>query len=84
MPSDSFVFQQDLKQQLRACRDSIHQTHATRLHRALSWLKASAEQDNNLDMQLISLWVSFNACYAKGAVKAWPSILPFNAWLKSW
>ncbi len=64
MPSDLLALQQELKQQLRACRDTVSQAHATRLHRALSWLKASAEQDNNLDMQLISLWVSFNACYA--------------------
>jgi len=54
----------DLKQQLRTRRESLTQTHATRLHRALSWLQCADQQEGNLDLQLISLWVSFNACYA--------------------
>ena len=35
-----------------------------RLHRAISWLKCAEKQEENLDLKFISLWVSFNACYA--------------------
>ena len=35
-----------------------------RLHRAISWLKSAEKQEENLDLKFISLWVSFNACYA--------------------
>jgi hypothetical protein len=43
---------------------NIPESHAIRLHRAISWLKSSEKQDGNLDMKFISLWVAFNACYA--------------------
>lgn len=33
-----------------------------KVHRALSWLKAS-EESNNTDMSFISLWISFNSLY---------------------
>ncbi len=58
------TIQHQLKQQLRQRRETLSTTHATRLHRALSWLQCAGEQSDNLDLQLISLWVSFNACYA--------------------
>ncbi len=64
MSAVSSSLQQSLKQQLRLRRDSLSQTHATRLHRALSWLQCATLQEDNLDIQLISLWISFNACYA--------------------
>lgn len=35
-----------------------------RLHRAFSWLQ-KAEQDEDLDSQFISLWIAFNAAYAR-------------------
>jgi hypothetical protein len=35
-----------------------------RLHRAISWLKSAEKQEGNLDMKFISLWISFNSCYA--------------------
>lgn len=35
-----------------------------RIHRAISWLKSAEKQEGNLDMKFVSLWVSFNACYA--------------------
>ena len=56
--------QQDLKATLREKRDDMSQAHATRLHRALSWLACAAKQEDDADLQFISLWVSFNACYA--------------------
>lgn len=36
-----------------------------RLHRALSWLQKAENSQDDLDIQFISLWVSFNAIYAR-------------------
>ncbi len=36
-----------------------------RLHRALSWLKKAEETIDDLDIQFITFWISFNAIYAK-------------------
>jgi hypothetical protein len=58
------TIQQTLKATLREKRDHMSQAHATRLHRALSWLACAAKQEDDADLQFISLWVSFNACYA--------------------
>ncbi|MFT6152926.1 MAG: hypothetical protein ACJAYK_000300 [Crocinitomicaceae bacterium] len=55
---------QKLKLNLKQQRNQLSESHATRLHRAVSWIGAAAEQDSDLDLQLISLWISFNACYA--------------------
>ncbi len=35
-----------------------------RIHRSLSWL-SKAEQENDLDVKFILLWISFNAAYAQ-------------------
>ena len=55
----------ELKQQLRSQRDLFNQDHNTRLHRALSWLKAASEQveAGNEDQAFINLWISFSACF---------------------
>jgi hypothetical protein len=42
----------------------LPETLIIRLHRAISWLKSAEKQEDNLDLKFISLWVSFNACYA--------------------
>ena len=56
-----------LKQRLRDQRDLFNQLHSTRLHRALSWLKAAENQADDKDMQFISAWISFSACSFSGA-----------------
>ncbi len=38
-----------------------------RVHRSISWLKKSLELSHDLDLKFISLWVSFNAIYARDA-----------------
>jgi hypothetical protein len=39
--------------------------HATRLHRAVSWLRCAEQYaDTDEDMSFIALWVSFNSCYS--------------------
>ncbi len=64
MPANLLQQQQALKDSLRSKRDTLSQHHATRLHRALSWLGCAAAQSHDPDLQFISLWISFNACYA--------------------
>jgi hypothetical protein len=54
----------ELKQLLKSKRDGFSTIHGTRLHRALSWLNCAAKQQDDVDLQLISLWIAFNACYA--------------------
>ncbi len=41
-----------------------------RIHRGLSWLKKSMDLHDDLDLQFISLWISFNAIYAQDLVSA--------------
>lgn len=36
-----------------------------RLHRALSWLEKAEQSSDDPDIQFITLWISFNAIYAK-------------------
>lgn len=54
----------ELKKCLKSKRDNFSDTHGTRLHRALSWLNCAAKQQDDMDLQLVSLWIAFNACYA--------------------
>lgn len=42
----------------------LPETLTIRMHRAISWLKSAEMHEGNLDLKFISLWVSFNACYA--------------------
>lgn len=53
-----------LKDQQRALRDTLPETHAVRLWRASSWLECAEAQQDNPDLQFISLWIAFNACYS--------------------
>ena len=55
---------QTLKRKLKALEGQLSETHAIRIHRALSWLKAAEEQEKNQDLRLICLWVSANSLYA--------------------
>ncbi len=51
----------ELKKSLELKQPSLSGDHMTRLHRAISWLKC-AEEANSVDIEFISLWISFNAC----------------------
>lgn len=53
-----------LKKKLKSLPNEINETHRTRLHRAISWLKCAEEQGGNADLQFITLWIAYNACYA--------------------
>lgn len=53
----------ELKRQHKSL-GTIPEILAIRLHRAISWLKCAEENEKNTDLQFMSLWISFNACYA--------------------
>lgn len=53
----------DLKQKLKQHKETP-EALAVRLHRAISWLKCAEENTGNYDLQFLSLWISYNACYA--------------------
>jgi len=53
-----------LKRKLKSLQTQIPESHAIRLHRAISWLKAAEEQEKLPDLRLICLWVSMNGLYA--------------------
>ncbi|MGN0902393.1 MAG: hypothetical protein ACI4M9_03835, partial [Succinivibrio sp.] len=45
-------------------RDTFKEPFRVRIHRSLSWLKKSDALDKDeLDLKLISLWISFNCLY---------------------
>ncbi|MAK92114.1 MAG: hypothetical protein CMI08_09575 [Oceanospirillaceae bacterium] len=52
----------DLKQRLRDQRDLLNELQSTRLHRALSWLNAAQQHDEDADLRFICSWISFSAC----------------------
>ncbi|HDR1021648.1 TPA: hypothetical protein QB352_000891 [Pasteurella multocida] len=45
-------------------RNTFSEDFRLRIHRSISWLKKS-EQDQDLDSKFISLWIAFNAAYAR-------------------
>ncbi len=53
-----------LKLQLKQQRTDDDSDIYLRLHRAISWIKASEENEAQEDIRFISLWIAFNACYA--------------------
>ncbi|MCL7787271.1 HEPN domain-containing protein [Pasteurella multocida] len=53
-----------LEQCYKSQRHQLSEDFRLRIHRSLSWLKKS-EQDKDLDSRFISLWIAFNAAYAK-------------------
>jgi len=53
-----------LKTKLKSQKLEIADAHAIRIHRAISWLKCAESAKDNDDLAFISLWISFNACYA--------------------
>lgn len=55
----------ELKAKLKEVLNQEDKNDIIRLHRAISWLKCAEEQVDNPDLKFISLWISFNACYAK-------------------
>jgi len=56
---------EQLKAKLKEVQNLDDKNDIIRLHRAISWLKCAEEQTHNPDLKFITLWIAFNACYAK-------------------
>lgn len=52
----------ELKERLRQQRDLLNELQSTRLHRALSWMAAAEQQQDDADLRFICGWISFSAC----------------------
>ncbi|MGY4679998.1 hypothetical protein ACWIVU_10530, partial [Ursidibacter arcticus] len=46
-------------------RDNLNEDFRLRIHRAISWLKKANDVNESKDICFITLWISFNAAYAK-------------------
>jgi len=66
-----------LKAKLKATK-VISESNAIRIHRSISWLKCAETQEKDPDICFVSLWISFNACYASDPGKA----ISINEWEK--
>jgi hypothetical protein len=54
-----------LRDELRKRREAMNSSHATRLHRAVSWLRCAEKYtETDDDISFISMWISFNALYS--------------------
>lgn len=53
-----------LKLKFKECKLYFAENNAIRIHRAISWLESAYDVKENDDLAFISLWISFNACYA--------------------
>lgn len=58
----------ELKNRLREQRDLLNELQSTRLHRALSWMSAAQQQNDDADLRFVCSWISFSACcYVEGS-----------------
>lgn len=55
----------ELKAFFEAHRHIYPESFRLRIHRALSWLSKAEQSEEDLDIKFITLWVSFNALYAR-------------------
>jgi hypothetical protein len=72
---------QILKEKQRQLRSDFPETLALRVHRAISWLQRSEDEEKDPDVCFILLWIGFNAAYAaeidseisgeRGSIKAY-------------
>lgn len=53
-----------LNLKFKECKPCFAENNAIRIHRPISWLESSSDVKDNDDFTFISLWISFNACYA--------------------
>ena len=53
-----------LKDKQRRLRASFLEPLSLRVHRSLSWISRAADEDEDVDVRFILLWIGFNAVYA--------------------
>ncbi|WP_386692616.1 MULTISPECIES: hypothetical protein [unclassified Lonepinella] len=54
----------ELETHYKSIRDNFNENFRLRIHRSISWLKRAKIEENE-DMKFVSLWIAFNAAYAK-------------------
>lgn len=62
--SDDPLHPDKLKEKQRSIRHDFSLPLTLRVHRALSWLRRAENEDVDLDVRFILLWIGFNAAYA--------------------
>lgn len=55
----------ELEQKYKLRRKEFNENFRLRIHRAISWLKKANEENEDDDIRFVSLWIAFNAIYAK-------------------
>lgn len=63
-----------LKEKQRRLRDGFPLPLTLRVHRALSWLRRAAREEEDLDVRFILLWIGFNAAYAGDLERAFEEV----------
>ena len=53
-----------LKEKHRRLRAEFTEPLTLRVHRALSWLSRASDEEDDVDVRFILLWIGFNAAYA--------------------
>ena len=55
----------ELRSSLREVRGEMDDAHATRLHRAISWLRCAEDHnETDDDLSFIALWIAFDSCFS--------------------
>lgn len=55
---------EQLKAKQRDLRDGFSLPLTLRVHRSISWLRRAEQEDDDLDVRFVLLWIGFNAAYA--------------------
>ena len=53
-----------LKAKLKQLDYDANESFYIRMHRAISWIRAAEEKDDDKDFQIIAYWIALNSCYA--------------------
>ena len=53
-----------LKKMHRELRDAYEESFSIRIHRSLSWLKRSEQEDKDIDVKFIFIWIALNSAYS--------------------
>jgi hypothetical protein len=53
-----------LKKMHRELRDAYEESFSIRIHRSLSWLKRSEQEDKDIDAKFIFIWIALNSAYS--------------------
>lgn len=61
---DEPLHPEHLKVKQRDLRDGFPLPLTLRVHRSISWLRRAEQEDDDLDMRFVLLWIGFNAAYA--------------------